>query len=125
MSDLSGALEEVLGMARDSRHHALSDVRAAVPAAAARQNTAATASSSRFACFSTAMSLPRHRAPRMRVRVVTFKSSIAQSCYTTHTPRHDVHTPRYARARYFVLSFGLQYPRATTKAWLHATLLQW
>ena len=28
-----------------------------------------------------------------------------------------------ARARFFILSFGLQYPRATTKAWLHATLV--
>ena len=29
------------------------------------------------------------------------------------------------RARFFVLAFGLQYPLATTKAWLHAALLHW
>ena len=29
------------------------------------------------------------------------------------------------RARFFILSFGLQYPRATTKAWLHATVMHW
>ena len=39
-------------------------------------------------------------------------------------PRH-AHTPRHARARYFILSFALQYPKATTKVWLQATLLQW
>ena len=42
--------------------------------------------------------------------------------YNAHTPQH-AHTPRRARARLFILSFGLQYPLATTKAWLHATLL--
>ena len=38
---------------------------------------------------------------------------------------HVVHISRYARARFFILAFGLQYPLATTKAWLCATLLQW
>ena len=37
-----------------------------------------------------------------------------------------IHRDTYTRrARFFVLSFGLQYPRVTTKAWLHATLLHW
>jgi hypothetical protein len=35
------------------------------------------------------------------------------------------HTCTRARGRFFILSFGMQYPRATTKAWLHATVLHW
>ena len=52
-------------------------------------------------------------------------NSLAETCRLHLTKRLIARDTRIRCARFFVLSFGLQYPLATTKAWLHATLLHW